>query len=134
MIQDRDDSITGQSSKEGLIIIVTNLRTTADNADNIITLEQDHLNEIGSCVDVTGRLHDIADELETTESVSVLLDFQWIEKITSVGLNELIKIHTEARRRGIQIILGNVSTSVRDILALTRLERLFDFETIRVSA
>ncbi len=103
--------------------------------DNIITLEQDHLNQIGSCQDVTGRLDDILDEAtEPSSNLDVMLDFQWIEKITSIGLNELIKINTEARRRGVRIILGNVSKTVREIFALTRLERLFEFEVARISA
>jgi anti-anti-sigma factor len=107
----------------------------SETTENIITLEQDHLNQIGSCVDVTGKLNDLADENQAQgRCLDVMLDFQWIEKITSIGLNELIKIHTEARRRGISLILGNVPKTVRDVLALTRLERLFEFEAVRVSA
>ena len=103
--------------------------------DNIITLEQDHLNQIGSCQDVTGRLDDIVEEAaDQSPNLDVMLDFQWIEKITSIGLNELIKINTEARRRGVRIILGNVSKTIREIFALTRLERLFEFEAARISA
>ena len=36
-------------------------------SENIITLEQDHLNQIGSCVDVTGRLDDLIEESVTGE-------------------------------------------------------------------
>ena len=109
---------------------------SSDNvSENIITLEQDHLNQIGSCIDVTGRLEDLIEEIGTGEGKNnVVLDFQWIEKITSVGLNELIKINAEARRREVKVVLANVTKSVREILALTRLERLFDFEPIKATA
>ncbi|MCH1494973.1 MAG: STAS domain-containing protein [Rubripirellula sp.] len=110
-------------------------RQTSDPSDNIITLEQDHLNQVGSCVDVTGRLDDLLEDNQNeSRELQVLLDFQWIEKITSIGLNELIRINSEAKRRDIQIVLGNVTQTVRDILALTRLERLFVFESARASA
>ena len=84
---------------------------------------------------MTGRLDDLIEESVTGEGKNnVVLDFQWIEKITSVGLNELIKINAEARRREIKVVLANVTKSVREILALTRLERLFDFEPLKASA
>lgn len=113
---------------------MTDPTQASETPENIITLEQDHLNQMGSFVDVTGRLADLVDEQDPADCLHITLDFQWIEKITSIGLNELIKIHSEARRRGVQIILGNVPKTVRDILALTRLERLFEFESVRVSA
>ncbi len=107
----------------------------SDPSDHIITLEQDHLNQVGSFVDVTGRLDDLlSDHQGKPCTLQVYLDFQWIEKITSIGLNELIRINSEAKRRDIQIVLGNVTKAVRDILALTRLERLFEFESARASA
>ena len=84
---------------------------------------------------MTGRLDDLIEESVTGEGKNnVVLDFQWIEKITSVGLNELIKINAEARRREVKVVLANVTKSVREILALTRLERLFDFEPLKASA
>lgn len=84
---------------------------------------------------MTGRLDDLIEEIVTGGGKNnVVLDFQWIEKITSVGLNELIKINAEARRREVKVVLANVTKSVREILALTRLERLFDFEPLKASA
>lgn len=114
---------------------MTGSLSSDEASENIITLEQDHLNQIGSCVDVTGRLDDLIEESVTGGGKNnVVLDFQWIEKITSVGLNELIKINAEARRREVKVVLANVTKSVREILALTRLERLFDFEPLKASA
>ncbi|MGC6442099.1 MAG: STAS domain-containing protein [Rubripirellula sp.] len=122
-------------STDEQIFAVMAHQQASDPSDNIITLEQDHLNQVGSFVDVTGRLDDLLEDNQNeSRELQVLLDFQWIEKITSVGLNELIRINSEAKRRDIQIVLGNVTQTVRDILALTRLERLFVFESARASA
>ncbi len=102
---------------------------------NIITLEQDHLNQFGSAKEFANRFDDILDEAETgPQPVKVSLDFQWINRITSIGLNEIIGINTEARKRNIRIVLSNVPKSVRDIFSLTRLERLFEFDIVRASA
>lgn len=101
---------------------------TLRNAETTITLEHQHLNRIGSGAELANQLKEMVTDGEpTSDPIAVNLDLQWIERITSVGLNELIGINAAARSRGIRLVLLNVSESVREVFSLTRLERMFEF-------
>lgn len=62
------------------------------------------------------------------------LDFKEIDWISSAALNELIGINSQARSQGVRIVLVDVQQSVRDVFALTRLERMFEFSSSTVQA
>ena len=61
--------------------------------------------------------------------LELTVDFSDIGRLTSIALNELINMNRQARTRGVQLVLANVSDSLRDIFTLTRLERMFNFST-----
>lgn len=61
-------------------------------------------------------------------TVRLNLDLKRVERISSDGLNELIGINSLARSRGVRLVLLDVQEAVRGIFALTRLERMFEFE------
>lgn len=60
-----------------------------------------------------------------TDLVIDLGDVTWI---SSVGLNELIRLQAQTRASGITLRLSSVAETVRDVFRLTRLERTFQFE------
>lgn len=59
----------------------------------------------------------------------VKLDLGQVERITSESLNKLIQLNSLARNRGIRLVLVDVQDLVREVFALTRLERMFEFES-----
>jgi|SRR6056297_649698 len=75
------------------------------------------------------RLTALIDDKKAAEIESVHLPFGHIDRLSSAGLNELIAANTYARNLGIRIVLVDVQNTVRDVFELTRLERMFDFES-----
>ena len=93
-----------------------------------ITLGGDQLNRLGAGREITVHLEELAFEETTREAAQLNLDLKKVEGITSAGLNELIGINSQARNRGIRLVLLDVQESVREIFNLTRLERMFEFD------
>lgn len=58
----------------------------------------------------------------------LVVDLGKVTWISSVGLNELIRLQTLTRSVGISLRLRSVSETVQDVFRLTRLERIFQLE------
>ena len=58
----------------------------------------------------------------------LVVDLHQIGWISSVGLNELIRIKHRSHASGVTLKLRSTSTELRDIFRMTRLDRIFDFE------
>ncbi|OYP37460.1 STAS domain-containing protein [Rhodopirellula sp. MGV] len=74
---------------------------------------------------------DVAEHLTPT-AVSrlrrVVIDLSGVQWVSSAGLNELIHLHSLARSAGTEMHLLGVCEAIRDVLRITRLERIFDVE------
>ena len=106
-------------------------RVRVDGSEKTITFSPQHINDIGATERLALYLGELMDENQTTsdpqDSFETLnLDFQEIAWISSAGLNQLIGINRQARSRGIRLVLTNVQQSVREVFAMTRLERMFE--------
>ena len=91
-----------------------------------VTLSQEHLNNMGAARQVAGHLDQLA---ESAADSQLNIDLKEVERITSAGLNELIGINSQARSCGVRLVLLDVQEAVRDVFALTRLERMFEFDS-----
>jgi anti-anti-sigma factor len=101
---------------------------TSQGIQKTISLLQEHLNYHGAASHLTTHLEDlVAHHPGAERNRHLYLDLKQVERITSAGLNELIGINSLARSRGIRLILLDAQDSVREIFALTRLERMFEF-------
>jgi anti-anti-sigma factor len=94
-----------------------------------VSLQQEHLNYIGAARHLALHLEELIANQQPAvgRGPHLYLDLKQVERITSAGLNELIGINSLARSRGIRLILLDAQESVREIFALTRLERMFEF-------
>lgn len=108
------------------------IRVRVDGSNRVVSLSPEHLNQIGAARQLGSHLSDIIEE--GADGTRLSLDFQGVDRITSVGLNELIGINSQARSQGVQLVLMNVCDSVRGVFALTRLERMFEFHSSTVTA
>ena len=72
-----------------------------------------------------GAALDVPREQLITDLVIDLSDVAWI---SSVGLNELIGLQARARTSGVHLRLRSPTETVREVLRITRLERIFEFE------
>ncbi len=64
--------------------------------------------------------------LEGPDTVnSIVLDFTDISFINSAGLGSCITVHNDAKPRGAAVVLYGMDASIRDIFAMTRLDRFF---------
>ncbi|MGO9123617.1 MAG: STAS domain-containing protein [Terriglobales bacterium] len=64
------------------------------------------------------------------DSRIVVLDLSDVESLDAGGLTTLLSLHQWARSRGVQLKLVNPSHFVREILARTRLDHVFDISTL----
>ena len=113
------------------------IKIRADGGHNVIRFGQDLINEMSTARQIASQITDFLEQFfceRNFDSITagsseprVILDMSNIHFISSVGLNELISVNRQARIRGVQLVLADVNESVRNILALTRLERLFQF-------
>lgn len=100
----------------------------------VVSLTHKSLNTTGAATQCMGILTELGEEANAGGSVPALfVDMSEIQRITSEGLNELIGLNSEARSLGVSVKLLDVCTSVRDVFKLTRLERMFEFETLESS-
>jgi anti-anti-sigma factor len=60
----------------------------------------------------------------------VVLDLSDVESLDAGGLTTLLSLHQWALSRGVQFKLVNPSHFVREILARTRLDHVFDISTL----
>jgi anti-anti-sigma factor len=60
----------------------------------------------------------------------VVLDLSQVEFMDAGGLNALVSLHNWTCKRGIQLKLANPSRLVREMLARTRLNRVFDISSL----
>ncbi len=56
---------------------------------------------------------------------SVQLDLGGVSSIASLALNHLIDFHAKATVLGIDVEISDVQPAVREVLAITRLDRMF---------
>lgn len=110
---------------------VETLRVRADGGHKTVSLSPWHLQGHDTARQVAGQVSELihSNEVEPSEESHLRIDFQEIEQLNSLWLNALIGINSQARNRGIRVVLLNVQDSVRDIFAVTRLERMFEFSS-----
>jgi anti-sigma B factor antagonist len=64
----------------------------------------------------------------------LVLDFRGVPFINSTGLGVLISAHTSSVRRGCQLLLCNVNSSVNSLLVITGLCRILEMKETREEA
>jgi anti-anti-sigma factor len=107
------------------------IRVRADGGHKTVSLSPWLLDDIDSARWIADQVSEFinSDHHHTSQDSHLRLDFQEIERLNSAWLNELIGINRQARNRGIRVVLLNVQDSVRDVFAVTRIERMFEFST-----
>ncbi len=95
----------------------------------MVSFSSEHINRMETARQIGWQLSELIgkDFAKLQDDACLKLDFKQIHWISSAGLNELIGINSQARSHGVRVVLVNVPPSVRDIFAITRLERMFEF-------
>ncbi|TWU49677.1 STAS domain-containing protein [Rubripirellula reticaptiva] len=101
-------------------------------AETTVSFSPDHINRTETAQKISWDLCELIEDTQSGETPldHIVLDFRGIDRIGSAGLNGLIGIKSKARSHGVRVVLSNVQESVRDVFALTRLERMFEFRTV----
>lgn len=110
------------------------IEVQSNGTNPIVRFAPDDINQTGKARSIAAEITQLIKEFygdETTadgvENRELSIDMSGINVLASVGLNELINLNRKARGQGVGLILSNVQESVREIFALTRLERSFQF-------
>ena len=101
-----------------------------DGTEKVISFSHSHINDLTTARQIAGHVGEMIEQSDGRDEGSwetLSVDFQRVNRVSSVALNQLIGIQRQARSRGIRLVLTNVPQSVRDVFALTRLERMFEF-------
>ena len=115
-----------------------------EGSERIVRFAADHINEMSTAREIaweiTEWIEDRYGEMDApgfdannVSNASLSIDMSEINMLGSVGLNELINVNRQARLRGVELVLANVQDPVRDIFALTRLERMFQFAKLKLN-
>ena len=56
----------------------------------------------------------------------LLLNFEGVEFLSSAALNKLITLHTRVKRAGGTVRICNLHPQIREVFAITRLDRMFE--------
>lgn len=68
-------------------------------------------------------------------SLKVILDFEKLDHITSLGLGTLVRIHSRMKTRGGQVECAHVKGLAADVISAVGLNRLFHFhDTVEEAA
>ena len=59
-------------------------------------------------------------------SLPIVLDLSNVNFLPSASLGVLVKLQNESRQGGLRFILVGLQPQIREVLALTRLDKLFD--------
>ena len=95
----------------------------ADHEDRRILQMHHHLKHADESRDVMLR---VAESLDAGGVGVIALDLGEMKMLTSQTLNELITLNTRAKSCGVRLVLTNLADDLRDIFAITRLERMFE--------
>lgn len=65
----------------------------------------------------------LVDEQQRTQ---LLLNFEGVEFLSSAALNKLITLQTRVKRAGGAVRICNLHPQIREVFAITRLDRMFE--------
>ena len=77
---------------------------------------------------ITSQVSAALDQPRENMVTEMVVDLGQVTWISSVGLNELIRLQTQSRSSGVSLRLRSLHAAVRDVFRITRLERIFEFE------
>jgi anti-anti-sigma factor len=101
-----------------------------DGTEKVISFSHNDINDMTTARQIAGHVGEMMERSDGPDEhawETLNVDFQRVKRVSSVALNQLIGIQSQARSRGIRLVLTNVPHSVREVFALTRLERMFEF-------
>ena len=98
------------------------VQVSKDGNSRTILFRSEHINTVTTARQIASELISIISD-EEFETLNV--DLSDVPSLGSTALNELISINSNAKQRGVQMVLTNVCDNVQQVLLLTRLERIF---------
>ncbi|MGB7328520.1 MAG: STAS domain-containing protein [Rubripirellula sp.] len=118
--------------KEGCMSDNEMIRVSLQGTETTVSFSPDHINRTETARKISWDLCELIEDTQCGAKPldHIVLDFRGIDRIGSAGLNGLIGIKSKARSHGVRVVLSNVQESVRDVFALTRLERMFEFRNV----
>lgn len=94
-----------------------------DLGDRSLFLMQHHLCHASQAREVVIR---VTECLDAGSADIIELSLAEMDCLTSSVLNELICLNNRAKSCGVRLVLTNLADDLRDIFAITRLERMFE--------
>ena len=111
------------------------IRVCRKGSETIVSFSADHLNQFDSARRIVDDFVDLVENgLCRSHPIDHLnVDFGKIDRISSVGLNGLIQMNSKSRNHGVRLVLIDVPRTVREVFKLTRMERMFEFDSSATS-
>ena len=99
-----------------------------DGCEMIVCPKSGTIHRESSLRTLSQRIVDAIDQPRPKLLTDIIIDFNQITWISSVGLNELIQLQRRTRDSGVSLRLRALNTELREVFRITRLERIFEFE------
>ena len=82
--------------------------------------------EMGDDPQFTDELNNLTEQLGRNPSVDVVLDMRWVSYLNSANLGKLLKVRAVLIANKRRLFLAGMSTQVRQILLVVRLDKMFN--------
>lgn len=105
----------------------TNIRF--DGCEMIVIPVPSSMNRLKPARKLTEAISEAMDQPRPDLITDLVVDLEQVASISSVGLNELIQIQKRSRASGIVMRLRSLNDNLRDVFHITRLERIFQFDS-----
>ncbi len=108
------------------------IRVSIHGSETTVSFSPDHFNRTDTAEQISSDLCELIEcsQPDACPLEHIVIDFRDIDRLGSAGLNGLIGIKSKARSHGVHLVLSNVQDSVRDVFALTRMERMFEIRSV----
>jgi anti-anti-sigma factor len=71
---------------------------------------------------------EINEAVETSGGVPFILDLEMVKFLPSLTLGAMVRLANEFRSRGQRLILSSLQPTVRQVITITRLDRVFEIQ------
>lgn len=100
----------------------------------LVSFRTEDINRASTARRIATEIEDLLADARLGPDQNLEVDLRGTTWLSTTALNQLIWVQRKARRREVSLVLLNVQSRVRNVFAMTRLERLFSFGQSRENA
>ena len=107
------------------------MRISSDRKDNVMVLDIQGRVVGDASLELRRSINGWLAEIPEDEKPNVILDLSKVSMMDSSGLGVLVSSYTSVQKRGGRLVLSGLGRGLQNLIAITKLTRVFDmYETL----